>query len=142
MTTITATTKPVLPVRKLEMFEVTVMDLQGLRKAEVQTALEAAGVESTRAYRFKQLWEVVKPEHLCGHGENDNEARGIIAHALFLQAYSQDMRGEVRYLYDRAGLYMRNRITVGDQVSERVFQVWHALRWLMLDWQMKRAGGA
>lgn len=134
----TATKKAVLPVRKVDKLEVTVMDLQGLKKAEVEAALEATGMDSLRAYRFMGLWQAVKPKHICGHVETDNEARGIIAHALFLSPYCQDL-GEVRYLYDRAGRYMRNRIEVGDQVSMCVFQVWHELRWMMLDWQRRAA---
>ena len=140
MTAITATKKPVLPIRKVDGFGLTIMDLQGLRKGEVVTVLKATGMGHLKVCRFLQLWEVVKPEHLFNRGLNDNEACGILAHALFLHSYGQEMDGEVRYLFDRAGHYMRNRIESGDYVSDRVLQVWLVLRWMMLDWQ-RRTGG-
>ena len=135
----TAIKKAVLPVRKLDKFEVTVMELQGLSKAEAMAVLKSTGMDSLKACRLMQLWEVVKPKHLSSHGEHDNEARGILAHALFLHSYGQEIRGEVRYIFDRAGRYMRDRIEVGDQVSERVLKVWLVLRWMMLDWQRRAA---
>ena len=141
MTATAATKKAVVPVRKVDKYDVSVMALQGLSKRQVGTVLEAAGVESLQASRFRCLWEVAKPKNLSTYGEGDNEARGIIAHALFLRPDCQGTHGEVRYLFDRAGRYMRNRIEVGDCVSECVFQVWHVLRFMMLDWQRRQRAG-
>lgn len=129
------TAKTKTPAKTVDPYRVMLHHMQGWRIAEVRAALEAAGIKDYEQRWFVDLWEVTRPR-MNGQSDvagYDPEVRGIIAHAVCLSPYHENIHGkEYRHVFARAGKYIQRCVEEGEEVSVTAVKLWNALRWPLL----------